>query len=74
MEELNGANFLPDEIRNEQDDDEDVNEQIVVTKAAQPSVPRGETGMTLAEMRRAPGCGSVQRSTLRSATGGRAKK
>jgi hypothetical protein len=34
--------FLADQIRNQQDDDENVNEQIVITKTAQPRVTRSK--------------------------------
>ena len=43
MEEGNRADFLPDQVRNKQDNDKDVNEQIVETEIAQPCVAVNQT-------------------------------
>src|SRR5205814_7825069 len=40
IEERNRANFLSDQIRNQENDDEDMDEQIVKAKAAQPRIAR----------------------------------
>ena len=42
-EEWNRANFLSDQIRNQENDDEDMDEQIVKAKAAQPRIARRQS-------------------------------
>ena len=37
-EERNRADFLPDQIRDQKNDDENMDEQIVISKIAQPGV------------------------------------
>jgi hypothetical protein len=40
IEQRDRADFLANEIRDQENDDEKVDEQIVVTKAAQPRIAR----------------------------------
>src|SRR5436853_5224110 len=43
IEERNRANFLSDQIRNQENDDEDMDEQIVKAEAAQPRIARRQS-------------------------------